>query len=614
MNLAPAERRGQPGFAPSPVAVERLPWARLYDPNSRIVLVLPWLLFTLLVAWTMRAQIAGLVIDDPDDAMRLLEVRAWLAGQSWWDVTNYRAGGVGGYAMHWSRLADVPLAALILLFDIVLPRAQAEIAAAALLPPLQLLGVLFLLRGTLRCLGFKGAEANIVLLVVPLLPLVAGNMVPLKVDHHSWQVVIALGILRLVVDRRAPLAKAVLAGAAAAVLVAISVEGLPFVAAVCAVYAAAYLRDGRDPALAGFLGGLAGVSLALFLVTQPYASWTHPWPDAVGWPHLLGFALAAIAAFTASRLRRPPVGALRAVLVAMVAVAGAAPVLLVFGRYGVDPFAALDPLIRSYWLDGIEEVRPIARLQPETAAMVGWTALLYVLALVTRGRKLLAREHARGWFCVFALAGAMLLLSLLMYRVALLTQALMAPLLAAMLYGALRVASRLPNAVFRVAATLAALLLLSPTAGSLAGKLLVKTERAEGTVRARGSSEIVARECDFSHLANLPRGRIFASIDVGPALLLRTSHSVVAAGYHRNQKPMLQVLRGFTGGDAAARAQIAAARADYVMICRNTPDTRFYAQGSPRGLAARLLADDAPEWLLPEPGFDQGSLRVWRVR
>ena len=45
-----------------------------------------------------------------DDAMRLVEVRDLLAGQGWFDLTQYRLSPPGGVAMHWSRLVDVPLA------------------------------------------------------------------------------------------------------------------------------------------------------------------------------------------------------------------------------------------------------------------------------------------------------------------------------------------------------------------------------------------------------------------------------------------------------------------------------------------------------------------------
>src|SRR5690348_4569865 len=73
---------------------------------------------------------AGTDLGGPDDIMRMLQVRDLLAGQSWFDVTQYRINPPYGAAMHWSRLVDLPIAAFAVLFGTVLPRAQAETAAA----------------------------------------------------------------------------------------------------------------------------------------------------------------------------------------------------------------------------------------------------------------------------------------------------------------------------------------------------------------------------------------------------------------------------------------------------------------------------------------------------
>ena len=45
-----------------------------------------WLATAVLLALIALPQIASFAPGDPDDFMRLLQVRDWLAGQSWWDV------------------------------------------------------------------------------------------------------------------------------------------------------------------------------------------------------------------------------------------------------------------------------------------------------------------------------------------------------------------------------------------------------------------------------------------------------------------------------------------------------------------------------------------------
>ena len=83
--------------------------------RSRLVPVLiAWVLAALILTLAMADNIATLRFVDPDDAMRLMEVRDWLAGQSWWDVAQHRFNR-GDFPMHWSRLVDIPLAAVLML-------------------------------------------------------------------------------------------------------------------------------------------------------------------------------------------------------------------------------------------------------------------------------------------------------------------------------------------------------------------------------------------------------------------------------------------------------------------------------------------------------------------
>jgi hypothetical protein len=49
-----------------------------------------------------------------DDAMRLAEVNDLIAGQGWFDLMQHRLDPPGS-PMHWSRVIDAPLAALILM-------------------------------------------------------------------------------------------------------------------------------------------------------------------------------------------------------------------------------------------------------------------------------------------------------------------------------------------------------------------------------------------------------------------------------------------------------------------------------------------------------------------
>src|ERR1700704_7183794 len=78
--------------------------------ETRALLLIIWL------ATVMAQLLAGFGRGNEmstDDAMRLVEVRDLLAGQGWFDLTQYRLDPPAGGVMHWSRIVDVPIAFLI---------------------------------------------------------------------------------------------------------------------------------------------------------------------------------------------------------------------------------------------------------------------------------------------------------------------------------------------------------------------------------------------------------------------------------------------------------------------------------------------------------------------
>ena len=106
------------------------------DPRleSRILLVLIWG-----VAVVTLVATSGINSVSTDDAMRLVEVRDFLAGQNWFDLTQYRLDPPDGVVMHWSRLIDLPLALLIRAGETLLPSALSERIVLTLWPTALLL-------------------------------------------------------------------------------------------------------------------------------------------------------------------------------------------------------------------------------------------------------------------------------------------------------------------------------------------------------------------------------------------------------------------------------------------------------------------------------------------
>ena len=123
-----------------------------------------------------------------------------------------------------------------------------------------------------------------------------------------------------------------------------------------------------------------------------------------------------------------------------------------------------------------------------------------------------------------------------------------------------------------------------------------------------------AQPCDLGQLAQLPRAHLFADLDIAPELLVRTDHSAVASGYHRNQARMREVILAFGGPLSGARGLVAANRANYLVACKGSADLAIFANMGEGNLADLIYADQPPEWLVEDKRFSSGSLRVYQVR
>ena len=124
----------------------------------------PWLVWLIVLAglagvasWSdLLAVLRDLRLPDTDDAMRLVEVRDLLAGQSWFDLVQHRHAGAP--PMHWSRFVDAPIAGLILLARSFADPVRAEGIASVLWPLLLLtLYAAILYRGVRAAFGWRAA-------------------------------------------------------------------------------------------------------------------------------------------------------------------------------------------------------------------------------------------------------------------------------------------------------------------------------------------------------------------------------------------------------------------------------------------------------------------------
>jgi hypothetical protein len=529
---------------------------------------------------------------DNDSLMRLVTVRDLLAGQGWFDPTQYRMGVDGGLDMHWSRLVDAPIALLIAL--------TGETAAAFLWPTLLLAMALALVVRMATALG--GDEARFPALVLAVAALhFTGIFSPGSFDHHNLQLVLMLAMAAglLAASPRGGLA----AGAAAALSLGVGVETLPIVAAAGTGAALALLWRGapeRGPAI-GFGLGFAGVGAVLVPATLPAGAWLRASCDAWSGGHaaivvVAGLGLAMAAAATATRTATARLAALGAVAVLS---AGAALVLLP-ACLG-DPYAGLDPRLRQYWLDWVIEAQPIGTflLADPGRAALNYATPLVALAVLAFGAAPQATPRSRALAAL--LLAVATLVSWWQLRGAVFSLALAVPVLAAWVAEARKHAARGTGGSLRLAA---AWLLSFNVAWGLA---------AQGVATATGPADVAAAEgaaqetsaClaqpDYAALAALPATTVLAVSNLGAPILAWTPHRALAGPYHRNVAGNLAVLDMLMGSPDEASALAARLGVGIVALCPGNDETRVLAASAPGGLLAGLLAGNVPGWLEPLP-------------
>ncbi len=536
------------------------------------------------IGWTIRdwPALSALRLPDTDDVMRLQQVRDWLDGQRWSDLTQHRLGaaGSGGVPMHWSRLADLGPAALIEGAVPLFGRHAAELAAVIAWPIALFALALTLVARIARTAGGPGTARTAVVVAAVAYPATT-IFLPGRIDHHGLQLVLLLGALLATIG--APtLRRGLVAGGCAAASLVVGLETAPLLGMLGAAVAFCW-ATGEIGAERRLVGWAAGALAGLAIGRVAFA------PDAFAYPACDGFTIDAWRAATTAGagalvlglggLARRPVP-LRLRWIATILIGGGVAVTAVaVSPRCLAPYGAVDPLLARLWLSHVGEAQPLAAAPVATA--IGYAGVMLAGLAATLWR--LRKAPSRAWMTLLAVQSVALLVTGAQLRGAYAGAMLGAPALAAAI-----VAARARSALALAGAWLASAGMLYPIAAA-AGT------RAPGGAADTGCSAppVIAR------LAVLPPGTLLAPIDTGAWAIAATRLRLVSAPYHRDNPGNLAAYRYFLGpsGDAG-RSIVDAWNVRYVLAC----DGDLSAMGAGAATMARRLATGhPPHWLTPLP-------------
>lgn len=551
---------------------------------------------------------------DNDSLLRMVEVRDLIGGQGWFDLHQYRMGPDGGFVMHWSRFVDAPLAAIVLAVSAVTGSiATGEVVAQVAWPMLLMwLALATLLRiarridpdwSALPMLTVGGTSLYFI-----------GVFKPGDIDHHNVQLVLTLVAVAALATSQGFKAGLV-AGVASALMLAVGMETLPYVAVAGLVAAVGFLigAQGGAEKASGFAAGFAGFGLLAFVATVPADAWFAAQCDAYSIPQfsialLAGAGLAGAASIDA--LRRSFTR--RLVALAMLGAIVAALVVVFFPQCLAGPYSGLDPRLQKFWLDSVSEAQPLWKILATDPSIAVAYYVTPLIALVLLAWQMRTTKPTQAGVVILAFLAVAVLVSIWQVRGSIFSVSLATIPLARWVGAHRRGVASGTDKLANIRLVVAWLLSLNVVWAGI-GAVGAATVQTPDAAEAEAARQTCDRAADYALLGTMPNTTVLAISNLGAPILFHTGHRVLAGPYHRNIEGDLAALDALMGSDAEAAGVAKRYHVGLVALCRGNSETSSIAAWAPAGLLAALVADRAPNWLERLPETEGKPLELFRV-
>lgn len=569
----------------------------------------------------------------PDDFLHMVQVRDFLSGQGWYDVNTMHMLPPNGAELHWSRLLDVPLAAITWLGNFLFEMPMAE-RITAIIWPLLLLAAssIILVKISDRLVGISARP--FVLFGLFLSVTTQEQFSPGRVDHHNLQILLYLAMLLSLIHWRSTSANLGLA-ILVPLSLAIGLDNIILLAMVLiwVVWEWVAGSDQKGLALKRFSLALIPGAILLGMVSVPPQAWFATVCDAYSSTYLtaLLFAGASMLAMaystpfiTGANTRSRLVW--RMAIAALLGLFSLAFVLTLFPECREGPYGQISEQLRTRWLSEVNEAKSLPTILSEypeywfKIAGFGATAIMVsiwvFLALASRRR-----------IVAILLAGFVLstATAFIQYRAIRAGYFVMIPMGAAGIFLAQHHLTRWldKKPTLLPVARIAVILILGSSSWAFVAntaKTLVQPARAslasvEVMQPTTDSNPVCFSQSHYEQLKDLPKGLVMSDLNSAPALIYFTPHWAFMGPYHRNGNAILAVQDFFHTDGLTARYLAEKLKIDYVGICTHRlSNTEIEAiKHNPDSLMRQIYLGQTPEWLEPiSPPSDK--FKVFRFK
>ncbi|MEZ5871807.1 MAG: hypothetical protein R3D32_08160 [Nitratireductor sp.] len=586
---------------------------------------------------------------DTDDYVRLQQVRNWLDGQGWYDLVQHRMDPPVGADIHWSRLVDLPLAALIRFFGLFSEQHMAERLAALVWPTLLLVLTVLVIIRICRSISEEFNPLLALMFTVTCVTALSEYM-PGRIDHHSVQILFfTLTILGLV--NPAKRWGGWLIGVAMATSISVGLDAVLLFALMLAWLGLEWSLgiDRHGERLSRVAAGLAVAALPLFVLNLPPASWFEARCDANSIVYLAalvgvaaGFATLAYSSRMLLFRTRMQTAIIRLGAGALTGGALLLALVTAFPQCAAGPYGAISDELKTRWLVNVAEAMGLVTIVGKYPEL-WFSGIAFSLFILVIGGLVVWKKHreAPQIIAIYAMVVLSVAATFIQYRalrIGIFASIPLCVVFAAMSWEWLQRKHSTGRHAPALAQVLVILAMMSPSwfvVGSIilpakgesqplsstvtpasANPALANPGSADKAVQAEWRKGEIHPMCNrqeqYARLAALPAGHVMSDVNSGPVILVDTYHSVVGGPYHRNERAILDMVDFFETDLDKPRAIALRRPIDYVAWCDPGKPVTPELENNP-ALAIHLLKGTEPDWLERISNPDE-RLLLFKVR
>jgi hypothetical protein len=582
----------------------------LFERHWKLITIAAWLLFCAWFVYSKWSSIVTFNLGDTDDNMRMMQVRALLHGQGWFDLRQYRLNPPFGANIHWTRFVDLPLAGLILLLQPFVGGPKAQLIAAGVAPMLPYAILLFGVALTARRLIDPRA------FLLPIIAMIVAGLtnsmfMPERIDHHGWQLaLLSISIAGLADPRR--IRGGLTLGISTALSLAIGIEMIIYLAVAGAAVALFWVADARErPRAVAYAVSLGGAIAFSFLV---FASYDNRFAvcDALS-PVWLSSLLVASALLLSLAWLNPADWKVRFAMVVGAGVILAAFHALMWPQC-LSRLEGVSPEVKYLWLSHVREARPVY--------LQGWQIASLILALPvtgTIGWAVLAwrnRVDADLFRRTVGSAVPGIVAGLLLFwqtRTGPAAQLMAVVGAVAIVWVLAPVFDRSRNPILRTLGVILVAVIGFGAVVPFALKVIPGTKMTPREMEVERANRLCNFIGSYHPIALEPKGIVFTFVDLAPRLITLTHHDSIMGPYHRNGEQIADAMKAFRGSADQARRIFAKYHSNYLLTCPDSSTTTIFMSEAPNGFYGQLTRGEVPNWLTPVKLPADSPFRMWKI-